>query len=127
MPAIKTIKTDGMGAGAFLIGQNDPIKSNEQVVLAATAVVLPAGTVLGKITANGKYVPLAPAASDGSQNAAGILYDRAEIKAADQRAVAVVRDQPVNGRALTYVNTVTAPQRAAAEALLATAMVIVRY
>lgn len=36
---------------------------------------LVSGTVLGKITSGGKYVALNPDASDGSQNAAGILFE----------------------------------------------------
>ena len=56
-----------------------------------------------------------------------ILFARKVANAADEKAVYVARHQKVNGNALTYINTVTAPQKAAAEAALAAAMVMVRY
>lgn len=125
---LKTVAADGMGDGAFLVGLNDPLLSNEQAILLANpSVAYPSGTVLGKITASGKYTALAPAAGDGSQNAAAILYTRKEISATDQRVTIVARRQVVNGNLLTYLNAVTAPQKAAAEAALANAMLMVRY
>jgi hypothetical protein len=128
MPGVlKTFPHDGMGDGAFMFGQFDPNLSSEQGTLAATAVEVPAGTVLGKITATGLYTPLNPAAADGSQNWAGILYGRRRINTGTQRCAVVVRRQGVNGNLLTYLNAVTAAQKAAAEAQAAAAGVIVRY
>jgi Bacteriophage lambda head decoration protein D len=127
MPALKTVPIDGMGDFAFLIGQNDPLRSHDTVTLLPNTVEWPAGTVLGKVTATGKFTALAPAAADGSQIAAAILGARRPISTTEGRVVIVARDQPVNGYALTYVNAVTAPQKASAEAALAAAMIMVRY
>jgi len=113
--------------GSFMFGDFDNNKDSEQVVLAATAVPLPAGTQLGKITTSGLYVPVNPAANDGSQNWAGTLFARRGISTVTQRATAVVRRVGIVGTMLTYLNTVTAPQRAAIEAQMAAAGVIVRY
>lgn len=129
MPGVlKTVAIDGMGDGAFCIGENDTNLSNEAgILLAHAGVEYPAGTVLGKITASGKLTALTPGASDGSQTAIGILFHRKGGNAADEKCVYVARHQKVNGNALTYINTVSAPQKAAAEAALASAMVMVRY
>lgn len=57
---------------------------SEKITLASngsTAQSLPAGTVLGKITASGKYVALNPSGSDGSQVAARILTYEASVPA----------------------------------------------
>lgn len=40
---------------------------------------IPSGTVLGKLTAGGKYVPFTAGASDGSQTAVGILFASVKI------------------------------------------------
>lgn len=127
---LKTVNLDSQGDGAFISGHNDPNLSNEQIVLIPTTVALPAGTVIAKYTSGGnvgKWGPLIPGASDGSQTAAGILFGRREINTAAQKAVAVVRKTVVNGNLLTYINTVTTNQKAAAEAALASAMLMVRY
>ena len=47
-------------------------------------------TVLGKITATGKYAPLNPAATNGSEEAAGIMYSHVDATSADKQAVALV-------------------------------------
>lgn len=115
-----------LGDGHFLWGPNQPNKSGESITLAPTAVDLPSGTVLGKITASGLYVPLNPAAADGSQNFAGILWGTRFINAANQRAAAVVRDVVVNGNLLTYINALTAPQLAAVVAAASAVGVMIR-
>ena len=43
----------------------------------------PPGTVLGRITSGGKYTVLTPGASNGSQNAAGLLWGAADATDAD--------------------------------------------
>lgn len=50
-------------------------------VTVAGAAALEAGTVLGKVTASGKYVAYNGAAADGSETAVGILYHRVEPSA----------------------------------------------
>ena len=40
---------------------------------------IPSGTILGKITATGKYGPYDDAASDGRQTAAGFLFNTTEV------------------------------------------------
>ena len=72
------------------------------------------GTVLGKITASGKYKPVTVAAADGSQNAAAILLNPVTVGASDVTAVVIARDAIVSNQGLTYGSDVdTAPERAA--------------
>ena len=58
---------------AGLIRETDPAYSRETVTLILGSGVVKANTVMGKITASGKWKPYTPGAVDGSQNAAGIL------------------------------------------------------
>ena len=113
--------------GGHVISEANYAISREQIVLAATAVALPSGTALGKLTANGQYVPYNPAGADGSQNFAGFLFERREINAGTQRAVAHVRQCEINGREVTYINALNAGQQTAFEAAAAAQGVLVRY
>ena len=49
---------------------------NEEIIIASGAGVLYPGTVLGKITASGKYVLHDAALANGAQNAAAILFHK---------------------------------------------------
>lgn len=127
-PIRDNIPTDGMGDGAYLIGNFDNNRTNVQGMLAAKATEYKAGTVLGKITSTGVFTPLNPAASDGSQNFAGINYSRRPANAsAAQRGAITVREATLNSNLLVWEITVSAPQKAAAEAQMAAAGVIPGY
>jgi hypothetical protein len=66
---------------------------NEQVVINETSsATYPLGTVLGKVTATGKYKRVEASAVDGSQTAAAILIaDTVVVANTDKKAVVVVR------------------------------------
>lgn len=113
--------------GGHVISEANYARSREQITLAATAVALPSGTALGKLTANGQYVPYDPAAATGAENFAGFLYERRDVNAGTQRAVAHVRDCEINGREVSYINALDAGEQTAFEAAAAVQGVIVRY
>jgi hypothetical protein len=97
---------------------DDLLYTNETVQLLAGNYVT--GTVLGKVTATGLHKPLTPAATDGSQNVAGILWLDAELTA-DGRAAIIKRGQVVYvSDELTWPAGITAPQKATATAQLET-------
>lgn len=48
---------------------------------------IPSGTVLGKVTATGKYGPYNDAASDGTQVAAGLLFSSVKVPASTSTPV----------------------------------------
>lgn len=125
MPQVKTFDPN-IGDGHFLSGHYDPNLSGESIILAPTAVALPAGTVLGKQTVNGQYYPLNPGATDGTQTFAGLLYGRREISTGTQRAAAVVRQAVVNYNLVSWVVAATDPQRNTVIAAAATAGVMIR-
>jgi len=88
--------------------------SREEIIVISGAGIVESGTVLGKITASGKYKPVTVAASDGSQNAAAILLNRVDATSADAPAVAIVREAIVVHQGLRYGADVdTAPERLA--------------
>lgn len=98
--------------------------SRDAVTLAAngsSAQALASGTVLGKVTASGKYVILAPGASDGSQNAAAILVNPTTVSAsADYTGAPVINwSAAVMTSLLQWPAGITNNQIAAALAQLA--------
>lgn len=92
---------EGKHAGEFILSEGNGSISREEVTIAAAAGALAAGTVMGKITASGKYVAYSNAAADGSEVAAGILYANVPDLAVDQEAVIIARMAEVIGNALT--------------------------
>ena len=104
----------------WLKREADSLFSREQVTIVSGAGELVSGTVLGKITASGKYTPVTVAAADGSEDAAGILFQDVDATSADVSAVIIARDAIVSNQGLTYGADVnTAPERAAVHAALA--------
>lgn len=84
-------KTENLGTGAFLKSEGCGTISRESIVLASGNGVLLPGTVLGKITASGKYKQYTPGAADGTQTAAAVLYGTADTTSADVPALGIVR------------------------------------
>jgi hypothetical protein len=122
-----TTLTEGRHAGGFLVWETSRDYTRETVTLASGAGKLEPGTVLGKITTGGKFTQLAPAASNGSQNAAGILWGPADATTADAAAVVVLRGPAiVNRNDLTWPTAATEPQIAAATAALAALGILLR-
>lgn len=77
--------------------------------------------------ANGRWCPVNPAAVDGTQIAAGILYGDREINASTQKATVVAHGpQAVNGRLLDF-GALDNNQKVLAEAQLAQQGIRVRY
>jgi len=73
-----------------------------------------------------KYKILAPAATDGTQRAAGILLSDTDASAADKTTVAVRRQAEVNANELTYPGGITAAQKDIAIAQLQKLGIMVR-
>ncbi|WP_156851748.1 head decoration protein [Bartonella refiksaydamii] len=98
--------------GAYL-GPYDPNISNEEVVFASGAFI-EAGTVMGKVTKTEHYVPLDPAAADGSQIPAGISFATVDASEAEQRAVITARLSTVKASELLWPDAITDEQKKAA-------------
>ena len=86
-----SILTETNHAGGFLVWEVLRDYTRETVTIASGAGKLEPGTVLGKITTGGKFTKLTPAATNGSQNAAGILWAGVDASAADAPGVVILR------------------------------------
>src|SRR3954463_11005494 len=109
-----TIYTEGEYASNWLKYEEGSLYSREQVTIVsganAVGAPLKTGTILGKITATGKYTPHTIAGTGGAGSAvvAGILLtDQVDASVADKRAVIIARDAIVMQYGLTYGADVT--------------------
>jgi Bacteriophage lambda head decoration protein D len=73
-----------------------------------------------------KYKALDPAAVDGSEAAAGILYDAVDASAADAEGVAIVRLAEVNAAELVWPAGITGGEQTTALGELAALNIIAR-
>ena len=122
-----TTLTEGKHAGGFLIWEVLRDYTRETVTIASGAGKLSPGTVLGKITTGGKYTGLAPGATNGSQNAAGILWDKADATDADAASVVILRGPAiVNRHEIILPEGATEAQITAATTALAALGIILR-
>ncbi|MBN9033736.1 MAG: hypothetical protein BGO05_07310 [Rhizobiales bacterium 63-7] len=100
--------------------------SRDEDVLASGSGVVVIGTVLGRVTTTGKFKPLAPAASDGTQTAAAIILQNADATSADKIVVNLKRRAQVVLQALVWPVGINATQRAAALASLEAQGIVAR-
>jgi hypothetical protein len=119
--------TEGPHPGGFLIWEVLRDYTRETVTLASGAGKLAPGTVLGKVTTGGKYTVLTPAATNGSQAAAGILWDKTDATDADASGVVLVRGPAIaNRHELVWPEAATEAQITAATTALAALGVVLR-
>ena len=120
-----TTLTEGTHPGGFLVWEAHRDYTRETITVAAGT--LAPGTVLGRITASGKYAAHDPAAVDGTETAVAVLWGKADASAGDAPAVAVVRGPAiVNRHDLVFAGTPTDPEIEAAHASLRDAGILVR-
>jgi len=111
--------------GDWLKFEEDNLYSRDEVTV-ASGQNLATGTVVGIITTSGKVTQLAPAANDGSQNAAGVLLNAVDASAGDQPGVIIARHAICSSKGLTWPGSITAPQKAAAISQLKSLGILVR-
>jgi len=122
-----TTLVEGPHPGGFLVWEVLRDYTRETVTLASGAGKLAPGTVLGKITASGKYAAHDPAAGDGTETAVAVLWGKADASGGDVPAVAVVRGPAiVNRHDLVFAGTPSEAEIAAAHAALLAAGILVR-
>lgn len=124
------IQVKGQENAEYLISEANGYRSREAVTVTVPAnTTLEAGTILGKISASGKYVRHNAAAVDGSEAEAAILYEtltNTTGAGVDNTATATLRDAEVSGEELTYEVGADAAQITASDAALAALGIIVR-
>ncbi len=112
--------------------QNEPVSTTSVAIDIRNGVIV-SGTLLGKLTATGKYVPAAASGSDGSQTASAILIcgsasnTSVDTTAGDQKVVILTRHADVSHAGITYGTTINdATKRAAAQSQLAAVGIVTR-
>ena len=121
-----TVFTEAMNLGDLLKFEAPNLYSRDRVTLAA-GQNLPLGTVLGIVTASGKYKQIDPSAEDGSQVAAGVLLQTCDATLADRdNGLVVARHAIVSDHVLQWPEAITAAEKASAIAQLKALGVLVR-
>jgi len=126
-----TILTEGTRGYAFLVSEaNGMYRSRQEVTLTipATSTIVP-GTIVGAITASGKFIAQLAAAIDGSQTPAGLLLvpqTNTTGSAIDVVATVVRRDAEVVKTEITYDPAANGAAILAADVALAALGIIVR-
>ena len=122
-----TTLIEGKHAGGFLVWEVLRDYTRETITVTSGAGKLEPGTVLGRITTGGKFTSLAPAATNGSQNAAGILWGSVDASDADAPGVMILRGPAiVNRHEIVWPEGATEAQITAATTALAALGIILR-
>jgi hypothetical protein len=100
-----TILTEGKHTGEHLVSESNGTRSREEVTVLQAATPIVSGTLMGKVTASGKYKAYSNGASDGTEVAAGVLYTSLPAGTDEVKAVLHVRDCEVAGINLTGADT----------------------
>src|SRR5574343_568751 len=111
------IITEGNHQAEFLLGELDSLSLDTVTLI--TGQNIKSGTVLGKITASGKYTLHNNAASDGSEVAVAISLNDVDATSADTPCVIVARMQEVILSKLIFKDGISAPNKTAALGVLA--------
>lgn len=121
------VLTEARHAGEFILSEGNGHVSRDTITIVSGAGVVKAGTVLGKITASGKYKPATATGTDGGQTGAAVNIYEVDATSADVSVAAVVRQAEINGNLITYGATVDDNTKKAAKAAdLAAVGIIVR-
>lgn len=126
-----SVLNEGQHTGEFLLSEPAPLISRgptAETVTVAAATKLESGHVLGQLSADSKFVEFDNAGSDGSEQAAGILYNECDNSAgvapADFQATVIKRLAAVRKADLKWKSTLEAADKTAAYADLAAALII---
>jgi hypothetical protein len=102
-----TVLNENPHDGNFILSEDDEGRlSRDNIVIASGAGKLKPGTVLGKLTVGGKFIPSPETGTNGSETAVAILVGPVDATSADVAAVAVTRHAEVNRYGLFYDATV---------------------
>lgn len=125
-----TVFTEGKRATEGVLSEANGMRSRDEVTIASGAGVIAPMTVLGKITASGKFIP-SPAAevsgSEGAEVAVAVNLYGVDATSSDVRVAVIARDAELNGNYLTYdASRNLAGEQLAARVDLAAEGIIVR-
>ena len=121
MPVI----SEGNNLGDLLKYEAPQLYSRDTITV-ASGQNLTLGTVIGIKTSDGKACILAPAATDGTETAAGVLLQSVNAISADTKGVMVARHALVADIALVWPAGITTNQKATAIAQLKGLGILIR-
>ena len=121
MPVIN----EGNNLGDLLKYEAPQLYSRDTITV-ASGQNLSLGTVVGIKTSDGKARILAPAATDGTETAAGVLLQPVNATSADTKGVMVARHALVADTALVWPAGITTNQKATAIAQLKGLGILIR-
>lgn len=126
-----TTLTEGRHPGEAILSEANKSRSRDSITIPAGTGVVPAGTVLGEVTANpGEFVPspLAETAGvEGAETAKAMNIHQVDATDAAVKVAAITRDAELNGACLEFEDSVTTEAHKAAKAdELAAVGIIVR-
>lgn len=110
----------------FIVSEGNGTISREKVTVVSGAGVLPAGRVVGMITASSKVTSYDADNGDGSETAYGILLNAVDATSADAAGVVIRRYAEVSANALDWASTNDAGDITAGKADLAALGIILR-
>lgn len=118
-----TPKVEGVRQSDWLVFEECGLTrySRENITVVTGSGVLPTGTVLGTITASGKFGVYDNTAVNGTETATAILVEPVDATSADAAGAAVVRFARIAPLGLTWKNGTSDINKAAALAELALA------
>lgn len=123
MTLLKTTSQEGTNAFEVLLSREN---ISFDTVTLISGQNLAAGTVMGKITASGKYTLHNNAASDGSEVAAAVLPVASDASGGDLAVVAITRLAEVKSDLLVWKSGISGANKTAGLAALAGHYIIAR-
>jgi len=121
-----SVLSEPMNLGDLLKYEAPNLYSRDRVTV-ASGQNLPLGTVVGIVTATGKFKQIDPSSEDGTQVAAGVLLQACDATLADRDdGLIVARHAIVADHALAWPNAITNAEKLAVIAQLKALGVLVR-
>lgn len=109
------VLNEGRHPGEFIVSEANRSLSRDTITIASGAGIVKPGTVLGKVTASGKFVPSPATGSDGSQVGSAINIYEVDATSSDMKVAAIVRVAEVNGGELEFHASVNDDAKKAAK------------
>lgn len=123
MSLLKSSSTEGTSTNEVLLSYDNISKDTVTLISGQN---LTAGTVLGVITASGKYTLHNNAASDGSEAAAAVLVADSDASGGDLKVVVINRLAEVKNDLLVWKTGISGANKTAGLAALAAKFIIAR-
>lgn len=101
-----TVYTEGRRNGEFILSEANFHRSRDNIVIASGSGIVQPGTVLGKLTAGGKYKPATATGTDGGQTGVALNVHYVDATSVDVPVAAITRDAEIKGYAVAYDATV---------------------